>query len=79
MKKIYELLGLIGMVIVLVDYFLVSSGRLSAHGAPYQLMNLAGAVCLVVNACSNRVWAFLVLNAVWAYIALYALYAIASR
>ncbi len=46
---IYEIIGWTGTVLILIAYFLVSTKRLSASSKNYQMLNLVGALGIVVN------------------------------
>ena len=65
--------GVVGLVLLLGGYFLVSTGRLGGQSAAYQSANLAGAVVLVAYSWALEAWASVVLNLVWAVIAVVAL------
>ena len=65
--------GVVGLVLLLGGYFLVSAGRLSGQSAAYQAMNLAGAAVLIWYSFALEAWASVVLNLVWAGIAAVAL------
>jgi hypothetical protein len=65
--------GVVGLVLLLGGYFLVSAGRLGGQSAAYQAMNLAGAVVLIWYSYALSAWASVVLNLVWALIAAVAL------
>lgn len=78
MELVFEVLGWIGAAAILLGYFLISVGRIR-NGLKYQLINLVGAVSLLINALVNDVWAFVALNAVWTVTAVYALVRIAMK
>ena len=66
-------LGVVGSLLVLAAYLLLSSGRVKSASYRYQAMNLSGAACLVVYSALLAAWAVLALNAAWAVIAIAAL------
>ena len=68
-----QLVSLVGAALVLAAFGGRQLGRLSAHSAVYQLMNLSGALILAVVAVLGRVWGFVLLNGVWAAVSLIAL------
>jgi hypothetical protein len=68
-----EVAGWAGAGCLLLAYHLVSSRRLPAAGAPYQLLNLAGAGGLTVNAVVHHAWPSAALNLLWAGIGIAAL------
>lgn len=68
-----HIVGNIGVICVLLAYFLVSTGRIKSISAKYQVLNLVGAVILTIYAVVLVAWASVALNAIWAVIALVAL------
>lgn len=68
-----HVIGTGGAVLVLLAYFLVSSGRVSSSSIAFQLINLAGAGLLTTYALALRGWSLVFLNGVWAIVALTAL------
>lgn len=61
--------GNIGVLMVLLGYYLVSSGRLTARSPRYQGLNLAGGVIIATYSWLLFAWASVALNVVWAAIA----------
>jgi hypothetical protein len=68
MDLLLDVAGWIGAALLLAGYALVSSSRLSGDGVPYQVVNLAGSVGLMVNSANNAAWPSAGLNLVWAAI-----------
>ena len=66
------IIGWAGAVAVLVAYFLVSTKRLRGESVAYQLLNLAGGGCLIVNTVYRGAHPSSFVNVVWVGIALYA-------
>jgi hypothetical protein len=77
MSLFLEVIGWLGAALLLSGYGLVSSGRLHGDRLPYQLMNLAGSVALLINSAYNGAWPSAGLNLVWAAIGVVALAKIA--
>lgn len=73
MDLLLAAVGWIGAALLLIGYALVSSARLSGDGTAYQLLNLAGAVGLMVNSAYSAAWPSAGLNLVWAAIGTVAL------
>ena len=44
-----EAIGLLGVVLILLAYFLLQVGRLRGNALPYQLLNAVGALLLLVS------------------------------
>lgn len=70
MKLFIEISGWIGMICILVGYFLISNQKVSAQSKSYQVINLVGAIGLIINAIGYGSWPFVGLNIFWAIIAL---------
>ena len=68
-----EIIGYVGMILILGAFFLVSSGRLKSNSFGFQGINLIGAILLSVYSVFRAVWPSFVLNGVWSLIALVAL------
>ena len=70
---IVELVGTAGALCLLLAYFLSSSGRIAADSTLGNLLNLAGAAMLGVNAVAHNAIPPATLNLIWSLIALVAL------
>ena len=68
-----DLAGWAGAAALLLAYGLVSTGRLTGRSTGFQLLNLAGAVGLLVNGVWHGAWPSAALNAVWLVIGVTAL------
>lgn len=68
-----EIVGWYGTIAIVLAYVLVSFDIVSAKGTIYQLLNLTGALGIVVIATVKKVRQPLYLNIFWAIIALVAL------
>jgi hypothetical protein len=73
MKKYGAAIGWIGTILILGAYVLVSFSILSATGLIYQLMNLFGALGIVVDTYFKKDKPPEALNIVWLVIALFAI------
>jgi hypothetical protein len=74
-----EILGWIGMALIIGAYFLVTVRRVDSSSLLYQWMNVIGALGLIVNGAWNHAYPSTVLNVIWAGIGFYALAARRSR
>ena len=72
-KKAAELLGWYGTVAILGSYALVSMDVIAATSLTYQLLNLTGAVGILVISLRKGVKQSVALNAFWAAIAVVAI------
>jgi hypothetical protein len=58
------------MLMIFIGYYLTSSKHLEAKSLTYQLLNLFGALGIVINAFFHKAFPPLVFNTIWALIAL---------
>jgi hypothetical protein len=73
MAIVVELAGWAGALAVLLAYGLVSTERVSSRSRTYQLLNIGGAVGLVINSSWNGAIPSAVVNLIWIGIGVYAL------
>lgn len=73
MANLIEVTGWAGALAVLLAYGLVSSERMSSRSPTYQLLNVGGAVGLVINSSWNGAIPSAVVNLIWIGIGVYAL------
>lgn len=72
-KKHAEVAGWYGAGAIVLAYFLVSFNVVNADSAAFQLLNLTGAIGIILISVVKKVSQSVVLNAFWAVIALVAL------
>jgi hypothetical protein len=73
-KKFFvETIGWIGAVEVIIAYALNSSGALASDSVVFQVLNLTGAIFLIVNTWFNKAYPSMVINIIWTVIAIAAL------
>jgi hypothetical protein len=65
-----ELTGAAGALLLLMGYFLATTGRLAPKSPLLHCLNLAGSGILGTNAVSHHAVALAIFNAIWALIAL---------
>ncbi len=70
--KFRSLIGWYGVVAILGAYALVSFSIVDVHGWLYQVLNLTGALGLVLVSYHKKDYQPAVLNAIWAIVALVA-------
>src|SRR5215204_1755789 len=73
MAIVIELVGWAGALAVLLAYGLVSAERVSSRSWNYQLLNIGGAIGLVINSSWNGAIPSAVVNLIWIGIGVYAL------
>lgn len=71
-----DTVGWLGGLIVVVAYFMISSGKTSAKSPLFQTLNLVGSVFLIINTYAKGAYPSTVVNIVWVGIALYGFYRI---
>ena len=65
-----NVVGWIGMALLISAYALVTTGRLLGPSLTFQLMNLVGGAALMVNSAYYGAWPSAGLNFVWVVIGL---------
>ncbi len=73
MKTFVELFGWYGAVAIVTAYMLVSFSFVDSTNIWYQLLNLTGALGIVVVSFSKKTYQPAAVNVIWALIALVAL------
>lgn len=69
---IFDILGWIGMILVLVAYLLLSLNKIS-NGKLYQLLNLLAACFMAIGLLPKDAWFSFTLQVIWGIIAIIAL------
>ncbi|MCE7863653.1 MAG: hypothetical protein DYG99_08935 [Bacteroidetes bacterium CHB5] len=69
-------LGWVGSVAVIAAYALNSLQKIKSNSTGFQLLNLTGAVLLIINSIFKEAYPFTFINSVWAVIALVSLFRI---
>lgn len=70
---IFDSLGWIGALLLLLAYALVSFKKLAADALLYQAMNVAASVLLAINTLYHRAYPSSFVNIVWTFIAVFAI------
>jgi len=68
-----DLLGWLGAILLLLGYFLTSRSYLEINSLKYQLLNLIGALSLVIYSCYYEAYPFILINAFWSIISIFQL------
>lgn len=74
-----DLIGWLGVAILLVAYALVSLRRLEGDSPGYQALNLVGGALLIVNSFFYGAYPSVTVNIFWIGIALYTLVSVRAR
>ncbi len=69
----YSIIGWLGMIFIILAYFLLSTKRLKSNSVIYNLLNFFGALGILVNTFVTRSWPSVALNGIMMGIAIYAI------
>lgn len=73
-ELIIEIAGWIGTVLVLLAYFmLIAFKKITEDSKSYNIMNLLGAVLIIINSSYHMAYPSVGLNIAWSIIAIYGL------
>jgi len=76
---IYEIIGWIGTAAILLAYFLNSTKRMSADDKWYQVLNIIGAVGIIVNSTFHGAIPSVGLNIIWLLVGFYGLFRFSKK
>ena len=65
----FDVMGWIGMVLVLLAYILLSTGKIK-NGMLYQLLNLFAGIFMAIGLFPKNAWFSFTLQVVWALVAI---------
>lgn len=65
----FDVMGWIGMVLVLLAYILLSTGKIK-NGMKYQLLNLFAGIFMAIGLFPKNAWFSFTLQVVWALVAI---------
>lgn len=69
---IFDILGWIGMILVLLAYMLLSTNKIS-NGKVYQFLNLFAAIFMAIGLFPTKAWFSFTLQVIWGLIAIISL------
>lgn len=72
-KSVVEIVGWLGVVLILLAYSLNSFGVVTSESVGYQSLNALGALGIIVSSGTKRDWQPTALNLIWLAVALIAL------
>lgn len=70
----YDVVGLLGTLMILVAFFLLQARRLSGTGLPYQLLNLFGAAGVLVSLLGTFNLSVFLLESAWILVSGYGIW-----
>ncbi|WP_230390077.1 CBU_0592 family membrane protein [Piscirickettsia salmonis] len=65
------MIGTVGMVLVVIAYFLVVSQRVTPGSLPFSIVNLIGAILLLISLCIHFNLGSFIIEIFWILISLY--------
>lgn len=68
-----DLIGLLGVTIILISYFLLQIDRLSSKSSMYSMLNLVGAIFLLISLYYNWNLPSVIIEIFWIAISVYGL------
>lgn len=69
---IFDIIGWIGMVLVLAAYLLLSTNKID-NGKVYQVLNLVASILMAIGLFPTKAWFSFTLQVVWGLIAIISL------
>jgi len=79
MELLINILGWIGSIEVIAAYALTSYQKLKPDSITFQLLNLTGAIFLIINSLYKQAYPFTFINSVWSVIAIVAIVGIVRK
>jgi hypothetical protein len=73
MELLIEILGWVGSIEVVTAYALNSYQKIKSDSLTFQLLNLSGALFLIINSLYKEAYPFTFINSVWSVIAIVAI------
>lgn len=67
----YDLVGSVGVGVIIITYILLQSGKLRSENLAYSLLNAAGASLIIVSLIYNFNFSAFVVEFFWVLISLY--------
>ena len=78
LESISDIAGIIGVILLLIVYFLLSTNRISSKQISYQLFNLIGALLILYSLLFHFNLASILLEISWISISLIGIYKICA-
>ncbi len=72
MIMIFDILGWIGTILLVMDYILLSTNKIE-NGKLYQIINLIASLCMAIGVFPKNAWFSFALQVIWGIIAIIAL------
>lgn len=72
LMDIFDIIGWVGMILVLLAYILLSTNKLK-NGVTYQMLNLVAAALMAIGLYPKNAWFSFTLQVVWGIVAIVAI------
>jgi len=69
---IFDILGWVGMILVLLAYILLSTNKIE-NGKLYQILNLLASILMAIGLYPSKAWFSFALQVVWGLVSIIAL------
>ncbi|WP_157417710.1 CBU_0592 family membrane protein [Nocardioides sp. Iso805N] len=69
----YDVIQILGSVLILAAFIAALGGRLQQSGYAYLAVNAIGSAALTATAVIGREWGFILLEGVWAAVSIYSI------
>lgn len=79
MDLLIEILGWVGSIEVVTAYALNSYQKIKSDSLVFQVLNLSGAIFLIINSIYKEAYPFTFINSVWSVIAIVAIIGIIRK
>ncbi|MGG7047746.1 MULTISPECIES: CBU_0592 family membrane protein [unclassified Campylobacter] len=76
---IFQFIGFLGMICVVGGYFLLQVGQVNSDTMGFQLINLVGAVLLIISLCVHFNLGSFLIEIFWIGITIYGIYKILRK
>ncbi len=68
----FDLIGWIGMIMVLIAYVLLSTNKIK-NGYLYQILNLIAGICMAIGLFPKNAWFSFTLQVIWSLVAVWSI------
>ena len=65
-----DIIGWLGGLLVVIAYFMNTTGRMDARNTCYQLLNLSGSIFLIIKTAIVGAYPSTAVNVIWVFIAI---------
>ena len=76
---IFQVVSIVGAILILVPFAAQQARRLEAETKTYQILNLIGGLCLCVTAIAGRQYGFIMLEGSWVGVSAWGLWRVVTR